>query len=89
MKPLLEELVSKAHEGGRERDWLPKELFVWPFAFGLQLLGCVIWPSRDPKGTTSVVFYPTACIFYTGISVSLVFVIPGSAPQRENFFACC
>lgn len=91
MKPSLEELVSNVHKGGRGEGLAPQaaQRASWLglcFALGLWLLSCVIWQSRDPKGTTSVVFHCPACIFYTGIGISLVFVVPGSTPQIERGF---
>lgn len=76
MKPSLRGLVSIVYKG----RW-----FGLCFALGLWLLGCVIWQTRDSKGTSNVVFYCSTCIFYTGISISLDLVIPGSSPQIERF----
>lgn len=88
MKPSLEELVSHVHKGGRGEGLAPQRAS-WLslcFALGLWLLSCVVWQSRDPKGTTSVVFHCPACVFYTGIGISLVFVVPGSTLQIERVF---
>lgn len=87
MKPSLEELVSNGHTDGRGEGQAAQRAgwFGLCFALGPWLLGCVIWQSRDPKGMTSVVFCCPACIFYTGISISLAFAIPCFTPHRAFF----